>query len=48
MPITVEVVSREAFDAWMEELRVAEGLDPVGPELRFADRPAPQRLAQAE
>ena len=48
MPITVEVVSREDFDAWMEELRVAEGLEPVGPELRFADAPAGKRLAQAE
>ena len=47
MPITVEVVSKADFDAWMQELRVAEGLEPVGPELRFADAPT-QRLAQAE
>lgn len=34
MPIMVEVVTREAFDAWVEEMRVAEGLPPQ--ELRLA------------
>jgi cytochrome c oxidase subunit 2 len=47
MPITVEVVSREDFDAWMAEMRVAEGLDPVGPELLMAGE-RPQIVAQAE
>jgi cytochrome c oxidase subunit 2 len=28
MPIKVEVVTREAFDAWVEQMRVAEGLPP--------------------
>lgn len=36
MPITVEVVSREAFDAWMEQTRTAEGLPPVEDRLLMA------------
>jgi len=28
MPIQVKVVSREDFDAWVEETRVAQGLPP--------------------
>ena len=47
MPITVEVVSREDFDAWMQEMRVAEGLEPVGPELLMAGERS-QVVAQAE
>jgi cytochrome c oxidase subunit 2 len=47
MPITVEVVTREDFDAWMEEQRLAEGLDPVGPELLLAGE-RPRIVAQAE
>ncbi|MFN3614214.1 MAG: cytochrome c oxidase subunit II [Rubrimonas sp.] len=37
MPIEVHVVTREAFDAWVEEMRVAQGLEPQS-----------IRLAQAE
>ncbi len=48
MPITVEVVSKETFDAWMEETRVAEGLPPQPDEMRFAGPAAPERLAAAE
>jgi cytochrome c oxidase subunit 2 len=51
MPITVEVVSREAFDAWMGEMRTANGLDPVGPELLLAGDGEPggaQLVAQAD
>ncbi len=46
MPITVEVVTREDFDAWMEEQRLAEGLDPVGTELLLAGE-RPRIVAQA-
>ena len=48
MPITVEVVSRADFDAWMAEQRLAEGLDAVAPELLMAKDGDPQRLAAAE
>jgi cytochrome c oxidase subunit 2 len=47
MPITVEVVSREDFDAWMEETRTASGLGPVEPELLLAGE-RPQIVAQAD
>jgi cytochrome c oxidase subunit 2 len=47
MPITVEVVSREDFDAWMEATRTAEGLGPVEPALLMAGE-RPQIVAQAD
>jgi cytochrome c oxidase subunit 2 len=47
MPITVEVVSREDFDAWMEATRTAEGLGPVAPALLMAGE-RPQIVAQAD
>jgi cytochrome c oxidase subunit II len=31
MPIMVEVVTREAYDAWVDEMRVAQGLEPLNP-----------------
>jgi cytochrome c oxidase subunit 2 len=37
MPIMVEVVTREAFDAWVEERRIAEGLPPQDLRLASAD-----------
>ncbi|SEA89253.1 cytochrome c oxidase subunit II [Rubrimonas cliftonensis] len=37
MPITVEVVTREQFDAWVEETRLAQGLEPQAIRLAQAD-----------
>lgn len=37
MPIEVHVVTREAFDVWVEEMRVAQGLDPQAVRLAQAD-----------
>lgn len=37
MPIEVHVVSRADFDAWVEEMRVAQGLDPQTTRLAAAD-----------
>jgi cytochrome c oxidase subunit 2 len=31
MPITVEVVTQEAYDAWVDEMRMAQGLEPLSP-----------------
>jgi cytochrome c oxidase subunit 2 len=36
MPIKVEVVSREDFDAWVDGMRMAEGLPPMPRETRLA------------
>jgi cytochrome c oxidase subunit 2 len=37
MPIQVEVVTREAFDAWVEAKRVAQGLEPQAVRLASAE-----------
>jgi cytochrome c oxidase subunit 2 len=37
MPIQVEVVSRETFDAWVEEQRIAQGLPPQAIRLASAE-----------
>ena len=42
MPIAVEVVSRERFEAWVDEQRAFAGLDPM-----FNQSGAATRLAEA-
>ncbi|HNS86184.1 MAG TPA: hypothetical protein PKH09_04720, partial [Parvularculaceae bacterium] len=45
MPIAVEVVSRPAFEAWVNEKRVESGMEPMFTALAAAD--AETKLADA-